>query len=152
MKLLDICLIGIVAIVCLSRFPSPLRSLNADLFAKNGLTLLSAVCHLVGLLEACDYFATRLSTGSHHPGWIALESVGWLSSGLLLQTQSCNLPVKFWLRMPDNRYRFDPPFDAGMDRTEDRGATKIQRRNPDQVQVVAHQAVLQSTGSSSETH
>jgi hypothetical protein len=84
MKLLDICVIALVSMVCLSRFSSPHRSLKSDLIAKSSLAMLSAVCQLVGLIEACDYFATRLSTGSHHPGWIAVESAGWLSSGLLL--------------------------------------------------------------------
>jgi hypothetical protein len=84
MKLLDICVIGLVSIVCLSRFPSPLRSLKSDLIAKSALTVLSAVCHLVGLLEACDYFAARLSTvGANHLGWIPAEIAGWLSFGFL---------------------------------------------------------------------
>jgi hypothetical protein len=84
MKLLDVCVIGLVSIVCLSRFPSPLRSLKSDLIAKSGLTVLSAVCHLVGLLEACDYFAARLSTvGANHLGWIVAEIAGWLVFGFL---------------------------------------------------------------------
>jgi hypothetical protein len=85
MKLLDICVIGLVSIVCLSRFPSPLHSLKSDLIAKSGLTVLSAVCQLVGFLEACDYFAARLSTvGANHLGWIPVEIAGWLSFGFLL--------------------------------------------------------------------
>jgi hypothetical protein len=84
MKFLDICVIGLVFIVCLNRFPSPLRSLKFDLIAKSRLTMLSAVCQLVGLLDACNYFAARLSTvGAYHPGWIAVETTVWLSSGLL---------------------------------------------------------------------
>ena len=84
MKFLDICVIGLVLIVCLNRFPSPLRSLKFDLIAKNLLTMLSAVSQVVGLLDACDYFAARLSmVGGHHPGWIAVETIVWLSSGLL---------------------------------------------------------------------
>jgi hypothetical protein len=84
MKFLDICVIGLVSTVCLNRFPSPLRSLKFDLIAKSRLTMLSAVCQLVGLLDACDYFAARLSTGgAHHLGWIAVETIVWLSSGLL---------------------------------------------------------------------
>src|SRR4030088_1857421 len=84
MKFLDICAIGLVSTVCLNRFPSPLCSLKFNLIAKSRLTMLSAVCQLVGLLDACDYFAARLSTvGAHHPGWIAVETIVWLSSGLL---------------------------------------------------------------------
>jgi hypothetical protein len=84
MKFLDICVIGLVSIVCLNRFPSPLCSLRFDLIAKSRLTMFSAVCQLMGLLDACDYFAARLSTvGAHHPGWIAIEIIVWLSSGLL---------------------------------------------------------------------
>jgi hypothetical protein len=84
MKFLDIYVIGLVFIVCLNRFPSPLRSLKFELIAKSRLTMLSAVCQLVGLLDACAYFAARLSTvGAHHPGWIAVETIVWLSSGLL---------------------------------------------------------------------
>jgi hypothetical protein len=84
MKLLDICVIGLVSIVCLSRFPSPLRSLKSDLIAKSAPTVLSAVCQLVGLLEACDYLAARLSrTGANHLGWIAAEIAGWLSFAFL---------------------------------------------------------------------
>lgn len=86
MKFFDICVIGLVSIVCFSRFPSPLRSLKFDLIAKSRLTMLSAVCQLLGLLDACDYFAARLSTvKAHHPGWIAVEIIVWLSSGLLLR-------------------------------------------------------------------
>jgi len=85
MKFLDICVIGLVSIVCLDRFPSPLRSLKSDLIAKSRLTMLSAVTQLVGFLDACDYFAARLSTvKAHHPGWIAVETIVWLSSGLLI--------------------------------------------------------------------
>ena len=84
MKFLDICVIGLVSTVCLNRFPSPLRSLKFDLIAKSRLTMLSAVFQLVGLLNACDYFAARLSTvGAHHLGWTAVETIVWLSSGLL---------------------------------------------------------------------
>ena len=84
MKFLDICAIGLVSTVCLNRFPSPLCSLKFNLIAKSRLTILSAVCQLVGLLDACDYFAARLSTvGAHHAGWIAVETIVWLSSGLL---------------------------------------------------------------------
>jgi hypothetical protein len=86
MKLLDICVIGLVSIVYLSRLPSPLRSFKSDLIAKKRLTALSAVCDLAALLIACDYFAARLSTvRTHHPGWIAVESAGWLASGLLFR-------------------------------------------------------------------
>ena len=84
MRFLDICVIGLVSIVCLNRFPSPLRSLKFDLIAKSRLTMLSAVCQLVGLIDACDYFASRFSpVGAHHPGWIAVETIVWFSSGLL---------------------------------------------------------------------
>ncbi len=85
MKFLDICVIGLVSIVCLNRLPSPLRSLKSDLIAKSRLTMLSAVSQLVGLLDACDYFAARLSTDrAHHPGWIAVETIVLLSFGLLV--------------------------------------------------------------------
>jgi hypothetical protein len=85
MKFLDICVIVLVSIVCFNRFPSPLRSLKFDLIAKSRLTMLSAVLQLLGLLDACDYFAARLSTvKAHHPGWIAVEIIVWLSSSLLL--------------------------------------------------------------------
>jgi hypothetical protein len=84
MKFLDICVIGLVSIVCLIRFPSPLRSLKFDLIAKSRFIMLSAVCQLVGLIDACDYFAARFSpVGANHPGWIAVETIVWLSSGLL---------------------------------------------------------------------
>jgi hypothetical protein len=43
MKFLNIFVIGLVSIVCLNRFPSPLRSLKFDLIAKSRLTMLSAV-------------------------------------------------------------------------------------------------------------
>jgi hypothetical protein len=89
MKFLNICVIGLVSIVCLNRFPSPLRSLKFDLIAKNRLTMLSAVCQLVGLLDACDYFPARFSlVGAHHPGWIAVETIVWLPSGLLIEPGS----------------------------------------------------------------
>jgi hypothetical protein len=85
MKLLDICVIGLVSIVCLSRLPSPLRSLKSDLIAKRRLTALSAVCDLLVLLIACDYVASRFSpVGQKYPGWIAAEIVCLVASGLLL--------------------------------------------------------------------
>jgi hypothetical protein len=84
LKFVDICVIGLVSIVCLNRFPFPLRSLELDLISNSRLTMLSAVCQLVGLLDACDYFAGRLfAVKGHHPGWIAVEIIVWLSSGLL---------------------------------------------------------------------
>jgi hypothetical protein len=68
MKLLDICVIGLVSIVFLSRFPSPLKGLKCDLISKKRLTALSAVCDLLGLLVACDYVASRFSpVGQKHP-------------------------------------------------------------------------------------
>src|SRR5260370_34251145 len=85
MKLLDICVIGLVSIVFFSRFPSPLNNLKCDLISKKRLTALSAVCDLLGLLVACDYVASRFSTvGQKHPGWIAAEIVCWVASGRLL--------------------------------------------------------------------
>jgi hypothetical protein len=85
MKLLDVCVIGLVSIVFLSRFPSPLNSLKCDLISKKRLTALSAVCDLLGLLVACDYVASRFSPVSQkHPRWIAAEIVCWVASGLLL--------------------------------------------------------------------
>jgi len=85
MKLIDICVIGLVSIVCLSRLPSPLRSFKSDLIAKKRLTALSAVCDLLGLLVACDYVASRFSSvGKKYPGWIAAEIVCLVASGLLL--------------------------------------------------------------------
>jgi hypothetical protein len=72
MKLLDICVIGLVSIVFFSRFPSPLNSLRCDLTSKMRLTALSAVCDLLGLLVACDYVASRfrqLAKGTPD-GWL----------------------------------------------------------------------------------
>jgi hypothetical protein len=85
MKLLDICIIGLVSIVFLGRFPSPLNSLKCDLISKNRLTALSAVCDLLALLVVCDYIASRFSLlGQKHPGWIAAEIVCLVALGLLL--------------------------------------------------------------------
>jgi hypothetical protein len=85
MKLLDICIIGLVSMVFLSRFPSPLNSLKCDLISKKRLTALSAACELLGLLVACDYVASRFSpVGQKYPGWIAAEIVCLVASGLLL--------------------------------------------------------------------
>jgi hypothetical protein len=85
MKLLDICIIGLVSMVFLSRFPSPLNSLKCDLISKKRLTALSAVCDLLGLLVACDYVASRFSpVGQKYPGWIAAEIACWIATGLLL--------------------------------------------------------------------
>ena len=85
MKLLDICVIGLVSIVFLGRFPSPLNSLKCDLISKNRLTALSAVCDLLALLVVCDYIASRFSpVGQKHPGWIAAEIVCLVALGLLL--------------------------------------------------------------------
>jgi hypothetical protein len=89
MKLLDICVIGSVLIVGLSRLPSPLRGLMVDLIAKSRLTMLSAVCQLLGFLDACDYFAGRFATvGPRHPRWVAVEVVVLLSCGLLFAPRS----------------------------------------------------------------
>jgi hypothetical protein len=86
MKLLDICVIGLVSIVILSRFPSPLNSLKCDLISKTRLTALSAVCDLLGLLVACDHVASRFSpVGQKHPGWAVAEIVCLVASGLLLR-------------------------------------------------------------------
>src|SRR5258705_10286277 len=86
MKLLDVCVIVLVSVFYLSRLPSPLRSLKADLIAKSRLTILSAVCQLVGNLAACDYLAARLSpAGANHPERIALGIAGWLFSGFLFE-------------------------------------------------------------------
>jgi len=85
MKLLDICVIGLISIVFLGRFPSPLNSLKCDLVSKNRLTALSAVCDLLALLVVCDYIASRFSpVGQNHPGWIAAEIVCLVALGLLL--------------------------------------------------------------------
>ena len=85
MKLLDICVIGLVSIVFLGRFPSPLNSLKCDLISKNRLTALSAVCDLLALLVVCDYIASRFSSvGQKHPGWIAAEIVCLVALGLIL--------------------------------------------------------------------
>jgi hypothetical protein len=85
MKLLDICVIGLVSIVFLGRFPSPLNSLKCDLLSKNRLTALSAVCDLLALLVVCDYIASRFSpVGQKHPGWIAAEIVCLVALGLIL--------------------------------------------------------------------
>jgi hypothetical protein len=85
MKLLDICIIGLVSIAFLGRFPSPLHSLRCDLISKNRLTALSAVCDLLALLVVCDYIASRFSpVGQRHPGWIAAEIVCLVALGLIL--------------------------------------------------------------------
>jgi hypothetical protein len=85
MKLLDLCVIGLVSIVILSRFPSPLNSLKCDFISKKRLTALSAICDLFGLLVACDYAASRFSpVGQKHPGWVIAEIVCLVASGLLL--------------------------------------------------------------------
>ena len=85
MKFLDIWVIGLVSIVFLGRFPSPLNSLKCDLISKNRLTALSAVCDLLALLVVCDYIASRFSlVGQKHPGWIAAEIVCLVALGLLL--------------------------------------------------------------------
>jgi hypothetical protein len=85
MKLLDICVIGLVSIVILSRFPSPLNSLRCDLISKTRLTALSAICDLFGLLVACDYVASRFSQVSQkHPGWTVAEMGCLIASGLFL--------------------------------------------------------------------
>ena len=54
MKFFDVCVLGLVSTVFLSRFPSPLNSLKRDVISKKRLTALSAVCDLRGLLVACD--------------------------------------------------------------------------------------------------
>jgi hypothetical protein len=106
MKFLDLCVIGLVFIVCLNRFPSPLRSLKSDLIAKSRLTMLSALCQLVGLLDACDYFATRLSTvKAHHPVWTAVETIVWLSSGLLFAPACQSFLSNLF---PNERVRTEP--------------------------------------------
>ena len=85
MKLLDICVIGLVSIVFLRRFPSPLNGLKCDLISKNRLTALSAVCDFLALLVVCDYIASRFSSvGQKHRGWIAAEIVCLVALGLLL--------------------------------------------------------------------
>jgi len=85
MKLLDICFIGLVSIVFLCRFPSPLNSLKCDLISKKRLTALSAVCDLLGLLVACDYVASRFSpVGQKYPEWITAEIICLVASGRLL--------------------------------------------------------------------
>src|SRR5580704_19629807 len=86
MKLLDVCVIGLVSIVFLSRFPSPLNSLKCDPISKKRLTTLSVVCDLLSLLVACDYLASRFSSvGQRQPGRIAAEILCLVASGLLLE-------------------------------------------------------------------
>ena len=85
MKLLDVCILGVVSIVFLSRFPSPLEALKRDLVSKWRLTALSAVCDMLSILVACDYAASRFSpVGRRCPGWIAAEIVCLVALGLLL--------------------------------------------------------------------
>ena len=85
MKFFDVSVLGLVSIVFLSRFPSPLNSLKCDFVSKKRLTALSAVCDLLGLLVACDYVASRFSAiGRKYPGWIAAEIACLVISGLLL--------------------------------------------------------------------
>jgi CHASE3 domain len=105
MKFLNICVLVLVSIVCFSRLPSPLRSLKSDLIAKDNLTMLSAVCHLLGLLTACDYVATRLSAvGVHHPGWIAGELAGWVASGLLFGSACRSFLSSLFAKNPARRH------------------------------------------------
>jgi hypothetical protein len=99
MKLLDIWVIGLVSIVCLSRFPSPLRRLKSDLISKNNLTVLSVVSDLLGLLVACDYVASRFSpAGPKYSGWIGVEIVCLVGSGLLLGRSSRAFLSKLFAR------------------------------------------------------
>jgi hypothetical protein len=101
MKLLDICIIGLVSIVFLSRFPSPLNTLKCDLISKKRLTALSAVCDLLGLLVTCDYVASRFSpVGQKHSGWIAAEIVCWVASGLLLGSGFRSLLTRLFAKSP----------------------------------------------------
>ena len=84
MKFFDVCVLGLVSIVFLSRFPSPLHSFKCHLISTKRLTMLSAVCDLLGLLVACDYVASRFSAvGPKYLGWIAAQVAGWVASGLL---------------------------------------------------------------------
>jgi hypothetical protein len=101
MKLADIFVPGFVLVVCLSRLPSPLRSLKSDLVAKSRLTMLSAVCQLVGFLGAGSYFATRVSTvEARHPEWAAVEIVGLFSLSLILRPGSRSFVSNFFSRKP----------------------------------------------------
>jgi hypothetical protein len=69
MKFFDVCVLGLVSIVFLSRFPSPLKSLKCDLISKECLIALSAVCDLLALLVASDYLASQFSpVGRKYPG------------------------------------------------------------------------------------
>jgi hypothetical protein len=79
MKLLDICVIDLVSVVYLSRLPSPLRSLKSDLIAKSNLTLLSAVCQLVGTLVACDYFRSATLTNCSKSSRMERGQSCWLA-------------------------------------------------------------------------
>jgi hypothetical protein len=84
MKFFDVCVIGLVSIVFLSRLPSPLYSLKCDFMSKKRLISLSAVCDLLGLLVACDYVASRFSKVGHkYSGWIVAETACWVGFGLL---------------------------------------------------------------------
>jgi hypothetical protein len=85
MKFLDVCVAGLVSIVFISRFPSPLNSLKCAFISKKRLTALSAVCDLLALLVACDYVASRFSpVGQKYVAWIAAEIACWVTSALLL--------------------------------------------------------------------
>jgi CHASE3 domain sensor protein len=106
MKFPDICVIGLISVVCFSRLPSPLCRLKSDLIAKNNLTMFSAVCHLLGLLTACDYVATRLSAVEvHHPGWIAGELAGWVALGLLFGSACRSFLSSLFAKSPAGRHR-----------------------------------------------
>ena len=79
MRFVDICVIGLVSIVCLNRFPFPLRSLKFDLIAKVVRSLSTSGPPRCMQLFRRAAFAVK----AHHPGWIAVEIIVWLSSGLL---------------------------------------------------------------------
>jgi hypothetical protein len=119
MKFFDVCVLGLVSIVFLSRFPSPLNSLKCDLISKKRFTAIPAICDLLALLVACDYVASRCSpVDRKYSGWIAAEITFFVTSRLLLgpasraffsrlfgKNLSRSQPVKVALplRMPINR-------------------------------------------------
>jgi hypothetical protein len=101
MKLLDICIIVLVFIVFLNRFPSPLNGLKCDLVSKRRLTALSAIGDLLGLLVACDYVASQFSLVGHkHREWIAGEIVCLVTLGRLLGPPSRALLSRLFAKSP----------------------------------------------------
>jgi hypothetical protein len=101
MKFFDLCVLGFISVVFISRFPSPLHNLKSDLVAKKRLTALSASCDLIGLLVACDYVALRVSSvGRKHLGWIAAEIACFVTLSVVLRPSCRAFPSKVLVKNP----------------------------------------------------